>query len=145
MDTSCLVAAVVAAHPQHSACLGWLSHAKQGAIEVVISAHSIAELFAVLTRLPAKPKITGPAALQLIAGILACVKPVVLSPQGYEDLINALAQAGLVGGVVYDGIIAKVAELESVDHLLTLNMADFQRLWPSAARLVVSPQSMAPP
>ncbi len=61
------------------------------------------------------------------------------------NLVDLLSQAGLVGGVVYDGVIAKVAEIESVDHLLTLNEADFRRLWPSVAGLVVSPQTLSPP
>jgi hypothetical protein len=68
-----------------------------------------------------------------------------LAPKEYVDLVNQLAAAGLIGGVVYDGIIATVAERENVDHLLTLNVADFRRLWPSVATLAVSPQTLSPP
>ena len=33
----------------------------------------------------------------------------------------------------------------AVDHLLTLNVADFQRVWPAGAARVVSPHSLSPP
>jgi hypothetical protein len=52
---------------------------------------------------------------------------------------------GLVGGVVCDGVIAKAAEIEDVDHLLTLNERDLQRVWPAGAPRIASPEKLSPP
>ena len=145
LDTSVLVAGLIPSHPRHAVAQPWLDGAKRGTLELVISSHSIAELYAVLTRMPARPRISGPIAVQLIADILTAAQTVVLSGSDYQDVITSLAQNGLVGGVVYDAVIARAAELENVDHLLTLNEVDFQRIWPSGAARIASPQTLPPP
>jgi predicted nucleic acid-binding protein len=52
LDTSTLIAAMLPDHVHHAPALAWLSRAKSGAFEFVCSAHSLAEVYAVLTRLP---------------------------------------------------------------------------------------------
>jgi predicted nucleic acid-binding protein len=59
LDTSTLIAAMLPDHVHHAHALAWLSRAKSGAFEFVGSAHSLAEIYAVLTRLPRTPPI-GP-------------------------------------------------------------------------------------
>jgi hypothetical protein len=56
-----------------------------------------------------------------------------------------LARNGITGGAVYDAVIACVAERTAVDHLVTLNVADFQRVWPGGAARIISPQTHSPP
>ena len=145
MDTSTLVAAVLPSHAHHATCVGWLEAAKQTAFELVISVHTIADLYAVLTRMPVRPRITGPIAVQFIANILTAAKPVSLSARHYYEVVDSLSQCGLVGGVVYDGVIVKAAEIEGVDYLLTLNKPDFDRVWPAAAARIISPEDVPPP
>jgi predicted nucleic acid-binding protein len=145
MDTSSFVAVVLPWHAQHATCVAWLEAAKQRAIELVISVHTIAELYAVLTRMPSRPRITGDTAVQFIADILTAARPVSLSARDYQDLIALLAQSGLIGGVIYDGVIAKAAANEGVDYLLTLNKPDFERVWPAGAARIVSPDTLPPP
>jgi hypothetical protein len=60
-------------------------------------------------------------------------------------MIEELVQVSVVGGAVYDAVIAKAAELANVDHLLTFNVSHFQRAWPSGASRVVSPMTLTPP
>ena len=55
LDTSTLVAAMLPDHVHHPHALPWLSQAKGGGFEFVCSGHSLAELYAVLTRLPRTP------------------------------------------------------------------------------------------
>lgn len=68
-----------------------------------------------------------------------------LSAVDYVKLIEELVKLGVAGGSVYDAVIAKAAELASVDYLLTLNVGHFQRVWPSGASRIVSPLAMTPP
>jgi predicted nucleic acid-binding protein len=51
-DTSALVAAMVEGHPRHEQAWPWLQQAKAGKVQGVVAAHSLAELYAVLTVLP---------------------------------------------------------------------------------------------
>lgn len=145
LDTSVLIAGVHPSHASHSVALPWLDAAKQKKFDCVISAHSIAECYAVLTRLPVRPRITGPTAIQLIRDLLTDVVAVSLSSDDYLDLLDDLSKRRFVGGVVYDGIMAKAAQMENVDYLLTLNESDFQRLWPAGSSRIVSPYSLLPP
>jgi predicted nucleic acid-binding protein len=145
MDTSVLVAAVLPSHSKHWPSVQWLDAAKQGAFDLVISSHTIAELFAILTRMPARPRITARTAVQFVEDILLVAKPVTLSGQHYHDVVGSLAQQGLIGGVVYDAVIAKGAEIENADYLLTLNKPDFDRVWPAHVARIVSPETLSPP
>ena len=55
-DTSVLVAAMIEAHPMHEAALPWLQQVSDQSETGLVAAHSIAELYAVLTTLPVRPR-----------------------------------------------------------------------------------------
>jgi predicted nucleic acid-binding protein len=145
MDTSVLVAGMLSDHVHHAHAQPWLHRAKAGAFEALVSGHSLAEVYSVLTRLPRTPRITPGEAGKLIQSNLASHTVVTLSDKDYVKLIEDLADAGLAGGVVYDAVIARAAELANVDHLLTLNVSHFQRIWPAGVSRIVSPVAMSPP
>ncbi|MGR3317400.1 MAG: type II toxin-antitoxin system VapC family toxin [Candidatus Anammoxibacter sp.] len=65
-DTSVLIAALVEQHPKHERSLPWLSKAKDNKFEFIVSSHSLAELYAVLTTLPLTPRISAGIAWRLI-------------------------------------------------------------------------------
>jgi predicted nucleic acid-binding protein len=146
LDTSTLIAAMLPDHVHHAGALAWLSQAKRGAFEFVCSGHSLAEIYADLTRLPRTPPIVPADAVRLIqANITSQAHIYSLASGEYASLIELLAPNKITGGAVYDAIIARVAELTAVDYLVTLNVADFQRVWPAGASRIVSPQTQLPP
>jgi predicted nucleic acid-binding protein len=146
LDTSVLVAGHLPTHPHFTDASRWILSAMRGGFELVVSSHSLAEVYAVLTRLPATPRITPQAAWQLLENnVLSCAAVMALQGHHYRELIERAANNGLAGGVVYDAIIAKAAETAGVDYLLTLNVTHFQRVWQAGAARVVSPQTLAPP
>ncbi|MSQ93492.1 MAG: PIN domain-containing protein [Gemmataceae bacterium] len=59
LDSSTLIAAMLPDHVHHSPAHAWLSQAKLGTFEFVVSGHSLAEVYSVLTRLPRTPPITA--------------------------------------------------------------------------------------
>ena len=138
-DTSVLVAAVVAAHPQHKAARPWLEKAHTGQVDGVVCQHSIAELYAVLTTLPVTPRMSARVVRDLIADLLRAVTPVALKPRDYVDVVDELAQAKIAGGVVYDALVARAARGSKASKLLTLNVRDFLRVWPDGARRIPAP------
>jgi len=46
-----------------------------------------------------------------------------LSTSDYSSVIKQMAELGLSGGVIYDALIARVAQKSRVDHILTFNIA----------------------
>jgi hypothetical protein len=77
--------------------------------------------------------------------VTSCAHLRSLSSDEYALLIERLAKNGTIGAVVYDAVIARVAELADVDYLVTLNAADFQRVWTAGAARIVSPETHSPP
>ena len=139
-DTSVLVAAMVESHPHHERSLAWLRKARAGSIAWVVAAHSIAETYAVLTTLPVKPKISAALALRLIReNIVGSAEIVALSTQEYLAAATHLAETGILGGAVYNALLALSAEKAGATRILTLNGDDFRRVWPSITGLVELP------
>jgi len=140
-DTSTLIAALIKSHPKQSLALPWLQRVKTGKDKGVISAHSLAELYAILTTFPAKPRRISPQeAQQLIAqNILDVFEVISLSEQDYVSVINHLSESGIMGGVTYDALILEAAIKAKVDQVITLNKKDFQRVYPDFADKIISP------
>ncbi len=140
LDTSVLVAAMVEAHPAHTKALLWLQEAKDGTHTGLVAAHSLAEIYSILTTLPVQPRISPALAQELIKrNILDVLEVVSLSGQEYVDAINHLADLGIAGGATYDALILQAALKSNVDQVMTLNEKHFRRVWPDLAQRIVSP------
>lgn len=140
IDTSVVVAASIPGHPHNGTAAPFVKAAQSGKFEFVFSAHSLAEVFAVLTRYPIRPRVSPQAAWNLIeADVLRYAQVVALSADDYRDVIESQARQNLPGGLVYDAVIAKAAELANVDYLATYNVAHFHRVWPGKAGQILSP------
>ena len=139
-DTSVLVAALMQAHPAHARALAWLVRAHSGEIEIVISAHSLAELYSVLTRIPLKPPISTPEIWKLIEdSVLSLCTVVALEPAEYASVLRGLSNVGIGGGPTYDALIAAVAQKSAVDQIITLNVGHFVRVCPELAAVIAEP------
>jgi predicted nucleic acid-binding protein len=139
-DTSVLVAALVEAHPAHPKAFRWLVKARKQETEFFVSAHSLLEIFAVLTRMPIQPRITPGLAQRLLrANVESQASIITLTKKDYLEVIGCMAELGLSGAVVYDALIARCAQKKACDHLLTLNEKDFIRVWPLHNGVIRSP------
>jgi predicted nucleic acid-binding protein len=139
-DTSTLVAAMVAGHPAHAAALPRLLRVKDRVDAGFVAAHSLAELYATLSRLPVNPRISPTLALQLIQhNVIDICQIIALSADDYVHLLNHLASLEIVGGVIYDALLLHAAWLSSAEQVVTLNPRDFRRAYPQLADKIVSP------
>lgn len=140
LDTSVLVAALVRSHPRHAAARPWLTRALSGEVSIVLAAHTLAELHATLTSLPVRPRISPHTAARLRdENLPETAEIVALSVEDHRTVLRRMVELGLAGGVVYDALVAQVAEKESVDRLITLNERDFRRAWPAGAERITAP------
>jgi predicted nucleic acid-binding protein len=139
-DTSVLVAAIVEPHPMHTRALPWLQRAKAGKIDFLVASYTLAELYAVLTTLPLKPRISPLTAWRLVHdNVETSAKIISLSPSDYKDTIKHMSELGLTGGIIYDALIVKAAQKSGVERLLTFNADAFIRLWPGGESFIYIP------
>lgn len=139
-DTSVLVAAMVEDHPQHERCLPWLQRARAGKLDFLVAAHTLAELFAVLSSYPTRPRLAPAVAARLVReNVSDGARVIGLSTSDYEAVIREMAAMSLAGGVVYDALIARAARKAGAERLLTLNPRDFLRVWPGGAAVITPP------
>ncbi len=128
-DSSVLIAAFVESHPKHKSALSFLVKAKNREFKLFVSAHTILEVYSVLTSAPFRPKITSVIAKKLIENnINAIAKIIYLSYEDYFKIIEKMCASDFKGGIVYDAIIVECALNSKVDEILTLNPIDFLRL-----------------
>ena len=136
LDTSTLLAAIVSSHPGHARAKAWLDLVESKKISAVVCMHSLAEVYANLTRVP----FTVPPAMavQLIdLNIRNKFEEIALSATEYYDLLEQLATQNISGPKIYDGIIACCAWKAEVDFLVTLNRKDFIMLYPTHVDKIV--------
>jgi len=128
-DSSVLIASFIELHPQHNPALEYFRKAKDKEFEFIVSAHSILEVYSVLTSAPFNPRITPITAKRLIENnIKKNAKVISLSDKDYFRILKKVSEYNLSGGIVYDAIIAECAEKSNSDLILTLNIRDFIRL-----------------
>jgi predicted nucleic acid-binding protein len=139
-DTSVLVAAMVEPHPRHAEAFPWLQRALEGRLDYFACAHSLAELYAVLSTYPARPRLSPELVTRLIReNVTESARVVSLARSDYSFVLESLAAAGQPGAVIYDTLIARAAQKARVDRLLTLNPRDFLRVWPDGASVITAP------
>ena len=139
-DTSVIIAALVESHPMHGRAFPWLKQAKEKQFELVVASHTLAELYAVLSTLPLKPRISSSVAWRLIKENIESTSRVIsLTPAEYSSTIKSMSEMGLIGGTIYDALIAKVAQKAKVERLLTLNINQFRRVWQDEENKIITP------
>lgn len=139
-DTSVLVAGLVAAHPMHERAFAWIEAAHQRKLRGQMTAHAMAELWAVLTRLPMAAPVSGAMAERMVNRVCRIIRPLPLTNAHYSAAIKRCAERGRRSGTVFDALHLVVAEAKRCEILVTFNPADFQCLAaPSGPRIVVPP------
>jgi toxin FitB len=111
LDTSVAVPLLVATHNDHAAVRRWWDNRR-----VALAGHALAETYSVLTRLPGDVRLSGGDAARLLTHRFGA--PLVLSAKASRRLPGVLARLGIVGGAVYDALVA-MAALEHGAQLAT--------------------------
>jgi predicted nucleic acid-binding protein len=111
VDASVAIAAFASWHEDHTAALRALVPGSR------IPAHAAAETYSVLTRLPEPFRFKPEVARRQI--VETFTEPfLTLSARGYRRLIETAPAEGIVGGAIYDAIVAATAR-EAGETLLT--------------------------
>jgi predicted nucleic acid-binding protein len=136
-DTSVLVATSVEAHEHHERSFALFTGADRKT--ACCAAHSLAELYATLTRLPGTARMSADQALLVLDSVEERLEIVSLNAREYRLAIQDAAAAGIVGGTIYDALIGWCALKAGATRIYTWDVADFQRLGTEIARKVRTP------
>ena len=126
LDTSVIVAAFWGDHPQHQPSVALL---KTCTPEIAFcAAHSVAEVYSTMTRLPVKPPIPSEQALLFIRELQERFTVVALTGKEYFATVERLAKSGLAKNYIYDGLIMAAAAKSGADAVYTWDIGHFRRV-----------------
>jgi predicted nucleic acid-binding protein len=132
-DTTVLVAASERSHPHYAQARPALRRVVKGLDKGFMGAHSIAEVFAALTRLPVQPRIQPVEAARIITdNILPHFEAVPLRKQDYLEALNTMAGGGWTGAKIYDVLLLRCASTCAAERIYTFNLGDFRQLAPAS-------------
>jgi predicted nucleic acid-binding protein len=139
-DTSVFVAASLEAHIHHPQAKAVLERIANGIDCEHCSAHTLAETFSVLARMPTIPKLQPLDVLAILErNIFPHFLPVTLVAADYTDAIRVVAARGLGGGRIYDLLHLRAASKVAVDAIYTLNAEEWRLLAPELSALIFAP------
>jgi predicted nucleic acid-binding protein len=118
-DTSVLVPVFYGDHVHHRASLELFIQFDKST--GCCGAHSLAEVYATLTRMPGRHRISAEQALLFINSIRERLSVVALTADEYADALQASAALGVVGGGIYDAMLAHCALKAKAHAIYTWN------------------------
>ena len=128
-DSNVLVAAFVANHPHHHSARPVVERVRAGSDEGFVALHSLAEMYAVLTRLPRIHHVPPGLAWQLInENVLKNFSLIALTPKEYAAFLEPAAFLGVEGGKIYDALLLAAAAKSCAQRIYTFNVRHFQDL-----------------
>jgi len=132
LDTSAAIAYVQPGHTHHAAATARLRNSRLG-----LSGHAAVESLSVLTRLAPPQRLRGTDAVRLILTNFPDSR--FLGAESMPALLVEFAERGIVGGSVYDGLVAAAAR----EHSLLLVTCD-RRAVPTYAALGARHELLSP-
>jgi predicted nucleic acid-binding protein len=126
LDTSVLVAAFYEVHEHHQASLDLLLRHKRE--ELACAAHSLAEVFATLTAMPGRQRMTPAEAILFLGSLRERLTIVGLDGEEMISAAELAVESGAASGGIYDAVIGQSFRKSRAEWLYTWNLKHFRRL-----------------
>ena len=136
-DTSVLVPVFYGDHPHHEASIEVFL--KFGRRHACCGAHSLAEVYASLTRMPGKHRISGEQAMLFLASIRERLAVIALDDEEYFKAVETFAALGVVGGAIYDALLAGCALKAKAETIYTWNLRHYEQFGPKVSERLRTP------
>ena len=136
-DTSVLVPVFYGEHIHHRASLErFIQFDKSTGC---CGAHSLVELYSTITRMPGKHRVSGEQAMLFVASVRERLSVVALNTAEYADALAAAAALGIVGGGVYDAMLAHCAFKAKAETIYSWNTRHYALCDPDIVRRLRTP------
>ncbi|MEX2260697.1 MAG: PIN domain-containing protein [Bryobacteraceae bacterium] len=136
-DTSVLVPVFYGDHVHHKASLARFIQFDRTSGSC--GAHSLAEVYSTLTRMPGKHRISGEQAMLFIGSIRERLTIIALSGDEYADALSASATRGIVGGGIYDAMLAHCALKAKAETIYSWNARHYSQCGADVVSRLKSP------
>jgi predicted nucleic acid-binding protein len=136
-DTSVIVPTFLGDHEHHKASLNAFVRFEKR--EACCAAHSLAEVYATLTRLPGAFRVGCEQAMLFLGEIRQRLTLIPLDGVEYYEAIERASTLGIMGGTVYDALVAQCALKIKATTLYTWNVRHFQQFGPEIAHRIKTP------
>ena len=136
-DTSALLPVFLEDHQHHEPSLKFFLTANKK--QSCCAAHSLAEIYSVMTRLPGKHRLSGDQALLFLDEVIARFSLVSLSGEDYYLAAKTAAAKGIVGGTFYDALLICCARKAEAELIYTWNLKHFQQFGSDISRRLRTP------
>ena len=139
-DTNVLVAASERSHPHYAQAWPALRRVAAGKDKGFMSVHSIAEVYAALTRLPVQPRIHPAEAARIVTGnLLPHFEMVPIGKKDYTEALRLVGDGGWAGAKIYDAMLIGCAGRCGAERIYTFNLGDFRQLAPNLEEKICAP------
>ncbi len=118
-DTSVLVPVFYGNHIHHQASISLFIQFDK--LTGCCGAHSLAEVYATLTRMPGKHRISADQAMLFIGSVRERLSIIALTGNEYADALQTAATRDIVGGGIYDALLAYCARKAQAEVIYTWN------------------------
>jgi predicted nucleic acid-binding protein len=102
-------------------------------------AHSLAEVYSTLTRMPGKHRISGEQAMLFVGSIRERLSIIALSGNEYANALQASSALGIVGGGIYDAMLAHCALKAQAETIYSWNSRHYAQCGPEVTRRLRTP------
>jgi predicted nucleic acid-binding protein len=136
-DTSVLIPAFVEDHEDHDRCLA--AYAPSNKRIACCAAHSLAEVYAGVTRLPGVFRASREQAILFLSDMEEHLSIVSLDSAEYFTTIRQASADGVLGATIYDALLAACAIKAKAEVIYTDNEKHFRLLGPDVASRVRRP------
>lgn len=136
-DTSVLMPVFYGDHQQHAASMECFL--RFGRKQACCGAHSLAEVYSSLTRMPGKHRISGEQAMLFLSDMRERLTVVSLDDQEYFEAIAGAASAGVVGETIYDALLVHCALKAKAEIIYSWNVKHYGQFGSEAAKRVRTP------
>ena len=136
-DSSVLIAVFYAHHERHKESIDLFLRFAKG--ESGCAAHSLAEVYSVLTGRAGKDRVTGDEALLFLGDVRSRLKTVALNAREYALAIEEAAALGIAGGGIYDALLGHCALKAKAETIYSWNAKHFERLGAEIRKRVRTP------
>lgn len=138
LDTSVLVAVFYTRHVHHEPSFRLFTQFDKAS--GYCGAHSLAEVYSTLTRMPGGQRVDGDQAMLFIGDICERLSLVTLSGEEYLETLKESPAMGITGGAIYDALLARCAMKAGAEILYTWNVRHFVRCGDEVGRRVRTPE-----
>ena len=136
-DTSVLVPVFYGNHEHHAPSIAVFK--RYSSRDASCAAHSLAEVYAALTRMPGRERISGEQAMLFLGTLRERLTILSLGREEYFRAISRNAALGVVGGTIYDALLAHCALKAKAEAIYSWNIRHYQLLGPDVTKRLRTP------